>query len=111
MESSDAIAALGALAHDTRLSLFRLLVKAGDNGMAAGDIASALDVAPSTLSHHLTQLEQGGLIVAHRRSRHIFYRIIVENVRTLLSYLAEDCCGGKPELCGLRTTHGASPSC
>lgn len=99
MESNDAVAALAALAHDTRLGLFRLLVRAGGEGMAAGDIAGRLDVAPSTLSHHLSQLEQAGLIVARRKSRHLFYAIIVDNVRALFAYLIEECCEGRPELC------------
>lgn len=101
MESKAAVTALAALAHETRLDLFRLLVRAGDGGMAAGAIAGALGIAPSTLSHHLAQLEQAGLILARRRSRHIFYAIIIPEVRALLSYLAEDCCAGRPELCGL----------
>ncbi len=100
MESKDAVTALAALAHETRLALFRLLVRAGEEGLAAGDIAEELVVAPSTLSHHLAQLEQAGLIVARRRSRHIFYGIIGPNIAALLSYLAENCCGGRPELCG-----------
>jgi len=101
MESKDAVAALAALAHDTRLALFRLLVRAGEGGMAAGEIAGELGVAPSTLSHHLALLEQAGLIIARRRSRHIFYAIIAPNVRRLIDYLAEECCAGRPELCGL----------
>lgn len=112
MESKDAVTALAALAHDTRLGLFRLLVRAGDEGMAAGEIADALGVAPSTLSHHLAQLEQAGLIIARRRSRHIFYAIIVPNVRRLIGYLAEDCCAGRPELCGLSAAKpGTAASC
>ena len=103
--------ALSALAHGTRLNLFRLLVQAGDAGMAAGDIAGKLDVAPSTLSHHLTQLEQAGLIVARRKSRNIFYGIIVENVRALLAYLTEECCAGRPELCGIAAAQADIFSC
>lgn len=95
------VASLAALAHDTRLKLFRLLVREGPNGMAAGAIAEALDVAPSTLSHHLAQLEQAGLIASRRESRHIIYAVCVANVRALLAYLIDDCCQGAPELCGL----------
>ena len=79
--------------------------------MAAGDISEKLGVAPSTLSHHLTQLEQAGLIVPRRKSRHIFYGIIVENVRALLVYLTEECCAGRPELCGIAPDHQDAASC
>ncbi|MCI1271611.1 MAG: ArsR family transcriptional regulator [Sphingobium sp.] len=105
MESKQAVATLSALAHDTRLDLFRLLVKAGDGGLAAGAIADALHVAPSTLSHHLTLLEGAGLISARRESRHIFYAVAVPAVRALLGYLTEDCCGGRPELCAPLTAN------
>lgn len=101
MESKNAILALGALAHETRLALFRLLICAGDAGRAAGDIAQALGVAPSTLSHHLNLLEGAGLIAPRREARHIYYTISVPAVRGLLSFLTEDCCGGRPELCGI----------
>lgn len=99
----DAVAALGALAQGTRLALFRLLVRAGREGLPAGDIASGLDVAPSTLSHHLAQLEQAGLITARRQSRHIFYAAAIPRINALVSYLIDDCCQGAPEICGLST--------
>lgn len=101
MELLAAVDAMAALAHETRLRLFRLLVRAGEGGMAAGAIAEALGVPPSTLSHHLTQLEQSGLIGARRASRRIYYAVRVEAVRNLLDYLVDDCCNGSPELCGL----------
>lgn len=101
MESKLAVMALAALAHETRLGLFRLLVRAGENGMAAGEIAAALGTPPSTLSHHLAQLEHAGLIAAQRESRHIFYAVAIPAMRDLIAYLAEDCCDGRPELCGI----------
>lgn len=107
MESIQVISALSALAHETRLALFRLLVRAGEDGMAAGDIAQVLGVAPSTLSHHLTRLEQSGLVTSTRESRHIFYAVAIEPTRSLIAYLVDDCCQGRPELCALTGTEGA----
>jgi ArsR family transcriptional regulator len=101
MDSKLAVAALGALAHETRLELFRLLVRTGAEGMAAGQLAEALGVAPSTLSHHLAQLEHAGIVTARRESRHIFYAAAIPGISGLLSYLIDDCCQGAPELCGL----------
>ncbi len=100
MEFMVAVEALGALAHETRLAVFRLLVGHGQNGLAAGDIARRLEVAPSTLSHHLGLLERAGLVRAWRVQRHILYAVDFEGTRALLSFLTEDCCGGRPELCG-----------
>jgi DNA-binding transcriptional ArsR family regulator len=101
MESTDVVPALAALAHETRLAVFRRLVAAGPEGMAAGDIAAALDVAASTLSHHLAALDHAGLVSSTRRQRHIIYAIRIENVRGLIAFLVDDCCQGAPELCGI----------
>jgi|KBSSwiStaDraftv2_1062776.scaffolds.fasta_scaffold02375_14 DNA-binding transcriptional ArsR family regulator len=101
MDSKQAVAALSALAHETRLELFRLLIRMGAEGMTAGALAHQLDVAPSTLSHHLGQLEQAGIITARRESRHIFYAAAIPGISGLLSYLIDDCCQGAPEICGL----------
>lgn len=101
MDSKQAVTALGALAHDTRLELFRLLVRLGAEGMPAGALAEALNVAPSTLSHHLAQLEHAGIVTARRESRHIFYAAAIPGINALLSYLIDDCCQGAPEICGL----------
>jgi len=111
MESKHAIAAFAALAHETRLDLFRLLVRAGEDGMAAGDIAAALETAPSTLSHHLAQLERAELIASRRESRHIYYAIAVPAVRGLLGYLMENCCDNRPELCGIMAVPKADTTC
>lgn len=100
MEPTAAIAAFGALAHDTRLQVFRLLVQAGPNGVTAGDIAEALKVPASTMSHHLAIIERAGLATSRRESRSIFYAADYEGTRKLIAFMMEDCCQGRPELCG-----------
>jgi ArsR family transcriptional regulator, arsenate/arsenite/antimonite-responsive transcriptional repressor len=100
MEMSLAVRSLAALAHEHRLGVFRLLVKAGPKGRAAGDIAAALDLPPSSLSFHLAALENAGLVMSTRAGRFIHYRVEPEAIRDLLAYLTEDCCEGRPELCG-----------
>jgi DNA-binding transcriptional ArsR family regulator len=101
MESRQAVTIFSALAHENRLALFRLLVGASEAGLAAGALAEAVGVAPSTLSHHLALLEQSGLIQSRRESRHIYYSMVVPQVRSLLSFLVNDCCNGQPDLCGI----------
>lgn len=93
MDNKDAITALGALAHETRLALFRLLVTVGPEGLPAGVIAERLRVAPSSLSFHLAQLHHAGLVVQHRRSRQLIYSADYGAMNLLLSYLTENCCG------------------
>lgn len=92
--------ALGALAHETRLSVFRMLVQAGPDGMIAGAIAEGQGVPPSTMSHHLATLERAGLVQSTRESRLIRYRADYAGMRRLLTFLMQDCCAGQPELCG-----------
>lgn len=99
MEKIPAIDALGALAHDTRIDVFRLLVRAGPNGMAAGGIAAALHVRPNTLSNNLNILSSAGLIRQEREGRSIRYFANITAMRDLLGFLMEDCCGGSPERC------------
>jgi ArsR family transcriptional regulator, arsenate/arsenite/antimonite-responsive transcriptional repressor len=94
-----AVDALGALAHDTRLSVFRALVKAGPGGMIAGAIAERHGVPPSTMSHHLATLERAGLVQSERTSRQIHYRADYARMRRLLTFLMQDCCQGVPEMC------------
>ena len=94
-----AVDALGALAHDTRLSVFRMLVKAGPEGLVAGAIAQSANVPPSTMSHHLATLERAGLIHSERESRLIHYRADYASMRRLLAFLMQDCCQGAPEMC------------
>ena len=91
--------ALGALAHETRFSVFRMLVKAGPEGMIAGSIAEHCSVPPSTMSHHLATLERAGLVQSERESRLIYYRADFPGMRRLLTFLMQDCCQGLPEMC------------
>ena len=100
MEETKAIEALAALAQATRLRVFRALVEAGPNGVASGALAEMTGTPASTLSSHLGRLEHAGLVRSRRVSRNIFYAVEIESVRRLLGYLAEDCCGGRPEMCG-----------
>lgn len=94
-----AVDALGALAHETRLSVFRMLVKAGPEGHIAGAIAKRAGVPPSTMSHHLATLERAGLVRSERESRLIHYRADFAGMRRLLTFLMQDCCQGAPEVC------------
>lgn len=99
MESINAVAALGALAHETRLEIFRLLVRAGGGGLAVGKIAEALGVeANGRLSFHLKELVGAGLATARQDGRFIYYATDYAAMNELLRYLTEDCCGGQP--CG-----------
>jgi len=99
MESKTAVIALGALAHDTRLHIFRLLVKAGVEGLSVGRIAEALAVEPNgRLSFHLKELVSAGLVLARPEGRFIYYSTDYPAINELLHYLTEDCCGGQP--CG-----------
>ena len=100
MDARDAVRALSALAQDSRLAVFRALVRAGPDGMAAGEIARRLDIAPSTLSSHLTLLEQAGLVGARREGRSMIYAARFAAMSALLDFLIEDCCGGASEVCG-----------
>ena len=94
-----AVEALSALAHDSRLAIFRLLVRAGRDGMAAADVARKLDMLPNTLSANLSVLANAGLIHSHRDGRSIIYAADYERMTALLGYLMEDCCNGAPEIC------------
>lgn len=94
-----AVEALSALAHEGRLSIFRLLVRAGKDGVAAGDIARKLDVLPNTLSASLTVLSNAGLIHSRREGRSIIYTADYERMSRLLGYLMEDCCNGNAAIC------------
>lgn len=100
MESQQAIDALGALAHPTRLMLFRLLAAGQEDGIAAGEIAERLGVTPSTLSHHLSALERSGLIRCTRQQRRLLYAVNPPAISGLLTFLTDQCCGGRPDLCG-----------
>ncbi len=100
MKDTHAVASLAALAHQHRLAIFRLLVKEGPSGMPAGEIADKVGISATNTSFHLKELEHAGLLRATRQGRHVRYAIHVEGMRKLLTYLTEDCCQGRPELCG-----------
>ncbi|MDE1148215.1 MAG: metalloregulator ArsR/SmtB family transcription factor [Azospirillaceae bacterium] len=104
MEPKVAVGAFAALAQETRLGVFRLLVQAGPNGLTAGEVAARVGVPASTLSHHLGILERAGLLRSWRVQRQIFYATDYEGTRRLLAFLMEDCCQGLPELCGTGIT-------
>src|SRR6185312_15073493 len=95
MESKDAIAALSALAQDSRLQIYRLLVQAGPEGWAASEIADRLDVPANTLSFHLKTLSHAELVLSRQEGRFIYYSANYEQMNTLLGFLTENCCGGR----------------
>ena len=103
MKKRDALVALSALAQDTRLEVFRFLVTAGPEGASAGDIAQVTKVPAPTLSFHLKELEQAQLIASRRESRSIIYSANYGRMRSLLAFLMEDCCSGRPEICTIST--------
>jgi DNA-binding transcriptional ArsR family regulator len=100
MNDGRALDALNALGHKTRLAVFRLLVRAGPEGLPAGAIARAAGVPPSTLSSHLAQLEASELLRSTRHRQQIIYAADIDGVRGLLTFLLADCCQGRPEICG-----------
>ena len=93
MKTSDVVAALAALAQDTRLSVYRTLIEHAPEGLAAGEIAQRLDVPPATLSFHLKELARAGLITARQDGRFIWYRANIDAMNGLVAYLTENCCG------------------
>jgi ArsR family transcriptional regulator, arsenate/arsenite/antimonite-responsive transcriptional repressor len=99
METESAILALAALAQSTRLDVFRLLVKHEPEGLAAGEIAKTLAVPQNTMSAHLGVLSRAGLINARRISRSIVYRADLKRFQAVMSFLVNDCCDGRPEIC------------
>jgi DNA-binding transcriptional ArsR family regulator len=94
MKTAEAVAGLGSLAQETRLSIYRLLVKRGPEGLAAGAIAETLDVPGSSLSFHLHQLMHAGLITQERKSRQLIYAAHFGRMNALVAFLTENCCGG-----------------
>ena len=100
MDEIHAVNALSALAQTSRLQVFRLLVRNGPAGLAAGDIAQKLAIPHNTLSTHLAILTRAGLLDSTRFGLSIVYRIDPEGIQQLLNHLIQDCCNGKPELCG-----------
>lgn len=99
MDISTAVASLSALAQESRLKVFRLLVECGQDGIAAGEIARALGIPHNTLSSHLNQLAQAGLVQSRRDGRSIIYAVDLAGTRQLLGFLMQDCCRGRPDVC------------
>jgi len=99
MENKAAVAALASLAQDTRLSIFRLLVQAGPEGVPAGYIGEALNVPPSTLSFHLKELVHAGMVSSRQQGRFIYYSTDFEQMAALMTFLTQNCCWGMPQEC------------
>ncbi len=99
MQETEALKALSALAHESRLAILRLLVSAGDEGRSAGQIGRRVEASASRLSFHLGVMEQAGLVTSERRSRNVIYRVNRKHIGALVYYLTHDCCGTKPETC------------
>ena len=110
MEEKQALSGLAALAHGTRLAVFRLLVREGPEGMSAGDIARLLAVPAPTLSFHLKELGRAGLVHAQRQHRQILYATDYAGTRALLHFIMRDCCQGHPGLCGDTAAACGSPA-
>src|SRR5689334_21360310 len=108
MEPMEAVAALGALAQENRLEVFRLLVQAGPEGLPAGQIAERLKLASPTLSFHLAQLKHAGLVKAKRDGRSLIYAADYEGMNDLMSFLTENCCAGEAHGCGALACEPAS---
>ena len=99
MTEAEAAKRLTALSHETRLRIFRTLISKGPEGLPAGQLAEALDVAPSNLSAHLNTLNQAGLVLVRRTGRHRFYTVDIDAVAATIGFLVADCCGGHPDIC------------
>jgi DNA-binding transcriptional ArsR family regulator len=93
MENQDIVGALAALAQDSRLAVYRLLVKRGPEGLAVGEISERLEIPGPTLSFHLKELAQAGLVTARKQSRFVYYAANFDRMNALLAYLTENCCG------------------
>lgn len=105
MDTNNAITALAALAQEHRLAAFRMLAATGETGMAAGEVARQIGVPHNTMSTHLATLSNAGLITPTREGRSIIYKIVPETMRDLMGFLTDDCCQGRPELCGISSNN------
>jgi ArsR family transcriptional regulator, arsenate/arsenite/antimonite-responsive transcriptional repressor len=110
MKSKQALSAFGALSQETRLEIFQQLVRLAPDSIPAGDLASDLDVPPSTLSSHLAILQRAGLVKSERQGRTILYSADLDGAREQVEFLIKDCCRGHPERCG-QLIKAALPSC
>lgn len=112
MDQKSALAVFEGLSSGVRLEAFRLLVKAGPEGLVAGEIAAALEIAPSSLSFHLRTLTQSGLLSVRQEGRYQRYRANLATVGDVIGFLTENCCSGAPEGCdGARVLVGRIPAC
>ena len=99
METKSAVTALAALAQDTRLSVFRMLVEAGPEGVPAGEVGQKLEVPSATLSFHLKELSHAGLVTSRQEGRYVYYAVNFEHMAALMSFLTQNCCRGMPQEC------------
>ncbi len=99
MEISKSVGSFEALAHETRLGVLRMLIPAGMNGLAAGDVSTRLDLPPNSLSFHLGRLVNAGLIVSRRSGRNLFYAVDYARIDRLVRFLVDDCCANAPDGC------------
>ena len=106
MDTRTAIAALGALAQESRLAIFRLLVEAGPTGLAVGEIGASLHISPATLSFHLKELSHVGLIASRQDGRYIYYSANYQQMNKLLGYLTDNCCAADGTDCCVPATPG-----
>jgi DNA-binding transcriptional ArsR family regulator len=109
MKKPDALTALAALAQESRLDIYRLLVRAGTNGLPAGHIGEQLGLPSPTLAFHLKQLRHSGLVTSSRDGRSLIYAAVYPAMTELLAFLTENCCQGNPAACGLGETVGTPP--
>jgi ArsR family transcriptional regulator len=107
MESTSAIAALAALAQDSRLAIFRALVQAGPDGLSAGTISEVTGIAPSSLSFHMKELTHADMVTSRQQGRFVIYTAKFSTMNELITFLTENCCGGDP----CTPTHAAAASC
>ncbi|MEZ5896348.1 MAG: metalloregulator ArsR/SmtB family transcription factor [Parvularculaceae bacterium] len=114
MESKIALEAFSALSQEIRLAVFRHLVRAGPGGAAAGALAEEFDVAPPTMSFHLKELANAGLVLSRKQGRSVIYAADYGGVRDLISFMMDECCQGDPRLCGpyvVREKFDEAPAC
>lgn len=107
MKINSAISALAALAQESRLAIFRLLVERGPQGMAAGDVGARLHIPPATLSFHLKELSRAKLVASRQEGRFVIYSADFRTMNDLVGFLTENCCQGNPALCGPRAGHSS----
>ena len=99
MEIRSAVAALAALAQETRLAVFRVLVETGPEGIPAGEVGAKLEVPPATLSFHFKELSNAGLVTSRQEGRFVYYAANFERMAALMSFLTQNCCKGMPQEC------------